>query len=71
MKMADAFFSSSWRILEPYGCSGILSPRKGQLRTIGTLMPDWSEDLREHPGIATIEGGDSNMRYVSIVGRLF
>ena len=24
--MADAFFSSSWRILEPYGCAGIDRP---------------------------------------------
>jgi hypothetical protein len=54
MKMADALFSSSWRILEQYGCSGILSP---QLRRIGTLMPAWSEDLREHPDIATLDEG--------------
>ena len=51
MKMADALFSSSWRILEPYGCSGILRHEDsyaGTVRSVrlGTLMPAWSEDLR-------------------------
>ena len=57
-----SYMASPWRILEPYGCSGVLSPR-GQLRrnspvrcALGTLMPAWSEDLRAHPGIATLEG---------------
>ena len=27
--MAGRFFSSSWRILEPYGCAQLTSPRKG------------------------------------------
>ena len=60
MEMADAFFSSSWRILELHGCSGIslattLRYRKGPVRCVPrhadvNLMCGSVHAVRQHDG---------------------
>jgi hypothetical protein len=55
--MADEILSSSWRILEPYGCASLHVPRRRGPMTIhlstGLQTPDrnrlWLTDIYQYP----------------------
>jgi hypothetical protein len=46
MEMADTFFSSSWRILEPHGCSGfrVLAFSITGLALVAQCDQQWQRD---------------------------
>jgi hypothetical protein len=61
--MAEAFFSSLWRIREPDGCSGIPRGDDGEVgriapsRSFDVMMPTRYTGLRKHVGNVAAEVG--------------